>query len=101
MGFCTAKHIDLLNMTNGRRSASAKVAKKCDALAAGEQAVKRALSGPQTDRSVIPGVGGEEVAFVAYRLNPVGFGGVVEQFFAQARDSDVNAAIHPVVGDAA
>lgn len=42
MGFCTAKHIDLLNMTNGRRSASAKVAKKCDALAAGELAVKRA-----------------------------------------------------------
>ncbi len=42
MGFCTAKHIDLLNMTNGRRSASAKAAEKCDALAAGEQAVKRA-----------------------------------------------------------
>lgn len=27
MGFCTAKHIDLLNMTNWRRPASAKGAK--------------------------------------------------------------------------
>ncbi len=37
MGFCTAKHIDLLNMTNGRRPASAKAAEKRDALAAGDR----------------------------------------------------------------
>ena len=100
MGFCTAKHIDLLNMTNWRRPASARRRKR-DAHAAGEQAVNGPLSGPQKDRSVVPGVGGEEVAFIAYRLNPVGFCGVIEQFFAQARDGDVDAAIHPVVGDAA
>jgi hypothetical protein len=83
MGFCTAKHIDLLNMTNGRRSA-ARRRRKSDALAAGDSAVKRAPFRAADGPLSYPRRGGEQVAFVAYGLNTVGLRGVVEQFFAQA-----------------
>ena len=70
---------------------------KRDNFAAGECA----MSGPLAGCLIIPGVRGEQVAFVANGLNTIGLRGVVEQFFAQAGDSHVDAAIHPVIGNAA
>ncbi len=100
MGFCTANSIDLINMTSsgdecarqGRTQQAANVITLPPA---------RPLAGPQKGCLVIPGVRGEQVAFVANGLNTIGLRGVVEQFFAQAGDSHVDAAIHPVIGNAA
>lgn len=74
---------------------------KRDNFAAGERAMSGPLAGPQKGCLVIPCVRGEQVAFVANGLNTIGLRGVVEQFFAQAGDSHVDAAIHPVIGNAA
>ncbi len=105
MGFCTANSIDLINMTNfgneSARQGRSQQAAQRDAFAAGGRAMSRPLAGLQKDRLVIPGVRGEQVAFVANGLNTIGLRGVVEQFFAQARDSHVDAAIHSVIGHAA
>ncbi len=84
MGFCTANSIDLINMTSsgdecarqGRTQQAANVITLPPASARDE----RALAGPQKGRLVIPGVRGEQVAFVANGLNTIGLRGVVEQF---------------------
>ncbi len=104
MGFCTANSIDLINMTSsgdecarqGRTQQAANVITLPP-----ECAMSGPLAGPQKGCLVIPGVRGEQVAFVANGLNTIGLRGVVEQFFAQAGDSHVDAAIHPVIGNAA
>lgn len=104
MGFCTANSIDLVNMTSsgdecarqGRTQQAANVITLPP-----ERAMCGPLAGPQKGRLVIPGVRGEQVAFVANGLNTIGLRGVVEQFFAQAGDSHVDAAIHPVIGNPA
>ncbi len=104
MGFCTANSIDLVNMTSsgdecarqGRTQQAANVITLPP-----ERAMSGPLAGPQKGRLVIPGVRGEQVAFVANGLNTIGLRGVVEQFFAQAGDSHVDAAIHPVISNAA
>lgn len=104
MGFCTANSIDLINMTSsgdecarqGRTQQAANVITLPPA-----SAMSGPLAGPQKGCLVIPGVRGEQVAFVANGLNTIGLRGVVEQFFAQAGDSHVDAAIHPVIGNAA
>ncbi len=105
MGFCTANSIDLVNMTSSgdecARQGTNAAGSKRDNFAAGERAMSGPLAGPQKGRLVIPGVRGEQVAFVANGLNTIGLRGVVEQFFAQAGDSHVDAAIHPVIGNAA
>ena len=74
---------------------------KHDTLAAREQTAKMAPFGAAEECLIVPGVRGEQVAFVAYRLNSVRLSGVVEQFFAQAGDGHVDAAIHSVIGYAA
>ncbi len=88
MGFCTANSIDLINMTSsgdecapGTNAAGS----KRDNFAAGERAMSGPLAGPQKGCLVIPGVRGEQVAFVANGLNTIGLRGVVEQFCAGGR----------------
>ncbi len=100
MGFCTANSIDLINMTSSGDEC-ARQGRTQQAANAPERAMSGPLAGPQKGRLVIPGVRGEQVAFVANGLNTIGLRGVVEQFFAQAGDSHVDAAIHPVIGYAA
>lgn len=105
MGFCTANSIDLINMTSSgdecARQGRTQQAANVITLPPHERAMSGPLAGPQKGRLVIPGVRGEQVAFVANGLNTIGLRGVVEQFFAQAGDSHVDAAIHPVIGNAA
>ena len=104
MGFCTANSIDLINMTSsgdecarqGRTQQAANVITLPP-----ERAMSGPLAGPQKGRLVIPGVRGEQISFIAHRLDAIGLGRAVEQFFAQAGDSHVDAAIHPVIGNAA
>lgn len=101
MGFCTANSIDLINMTSSGDECARQGRTQQAANVITLPPASGPLAGPQKGCLVIPGVRGEQVAFVANGLNTIGLRGVVEQFFAQAGDSHVDAAIHPVIGNAA
>lgn len=50
---------------------------------------------------IVPGVRGEQISFIAHRLDAIRLGRAVEQFFPQARNRHIHTAIHTIVTDAA